>query len=57
MIKLIDVHMQFKDRVILNHINLTVEDGETLAVIGASGSGKSTLLRCLRGLGAFRSSP
>ena len=50
MIKLIDVHMQFKDRVILNHINLTVEDGETLAVIGASGSGKSTLLRLMIGL-------
>ena len=50
MIKLIDVHMQFKDRVILNHINLTVEAGETLAVIGASGSGKSTLLRLMIGL-------
>ena len=50
MIKLIDVHMQFKGRVILNHINLTVEAGETLAVIGASGSGKSTLLRLMIGL-------
>ncbi|WMJ84213.1 amino acid ABC transporter ATP-binding protein [Oscillospiraceae bacterium LTW-04] len=32
---------------VLNDINLTVEQGEVVVIIGASGSGKSTLLRCI----------
>ena len=35
---------------ILRDINLKVEDGQTLAIVGASGSGKSTLLSLLAGL-------
>ena len=35
---------------ILDHINLTVAAGQTLAIRGASGSGKSTLLGLLAGL-------
>jgi len=31
-------------------IDLTVQRGETLAILGASGCGKSTLLRCIAGL-------
>ncbi|VXC05223.1 ABC transporter ATP-binding protein [Citricoccus sp. K5] len=37
-------------RTVLRDINLTVEPGEVLAIIGASGCGKSTLLRAVGGL-------
>lgn len=37
----------FGHRVILDNLDLHVEKGETLAIIGPSGSGKSTLLRCI----------
>ena len=31
----------------LNHINLSIEQGEIFGIIGLSGAGKSTLVRCL----------
>ena len=34
----------------LNQVNLTIPDGQTLAILGPSGCGKSTLLRVLAGL-------
>ena len=48
--QLINVNKEFNGRTILHNINLNVEKGETLAIIGASGSGKSTLLRLMIGL-------
>jgi putative ABC transport system ATP-binding protein len=38
------------DLLILNHIDLNINAGETLAIMGRSGSGKSTLLGLLAGL-------
>ncbi|MGU3576010.1 ABC transporter ATP-binding protein [Brucellaceae bacterium C25G] len=35
---------------VLHGINLTVESGEIVTVVGANGAGKTTLLRCLSGL-------
>lgn len=40
----------FGDHVVLDGVDLTVRQGETLVILGGSGSGKSTLLRCMVGL-------
>ncbi|HET8850558.1 MAG TPA: amino acid ABC transporter ATP-binding protein, partial [Marinobacter sp.] len=40
---------------VLKDIDLAVEQGEVVVIIGASGSGKSTLIRCVNGLEEFES--
>ncbi len=50
MIKLIDLHKSFGDKTITKGLDLTVEDGEFLAIIGRSGEGKSVLLKQMIGL-------
>ena len=42
-----DLHKSFGNLHVLRGIDLVVEQGERIAIIGGSGSGKSTLLRCL----------
>jgi polar amino acid transport system ATP-binding protein len=44
------VHKSFGDLKVLEDINLNVDEGEQITIIGRSGSGKSTLLRCINGL-------
>jgi polar amino acid transport system ATP-binding protein len=46
-IRLEQVRKSFGDNVVLDGIDLSVDPGEVLVVIGPSGSGKSTLLRCI----------
>jgi ABC-type polar amino acid transport system ATPase subunit len=47
MVRLEGVRKSFGDNVVLDGIDLAVDTGEVLVVIGPSGSGKSTLLRCV----------
>ena len=47
MVRLEGVRKSFGDHVVLDGIDLRVDPGEVLVIIGASGSGKSTMLRCV----------
>lgn len=45
MIEIVNLTKTFDDRKVLDNINLTVKQGETMVIMGGSGCGKSTLLR------------
>ncbi len=47
MIDVINLEKSFGDKKVLNGINITINKGDIVVVIGPSGSGKSTFLRCL----------
>lgn len=47
MIEIKNIHKSFGNNDILKGIDLTIKEGEVVAIIGPSGSGKTTFLRCL----------
>ena len=50
-IKVENLYKKYSEsEMILKNVNLEIEKGEVICIIGASGGGKSTLLRCLIGL-------
>lgn len=49
-IKLTDVAKRFGRKVVLDGVNLAIEPGESVAIIGGSGTGKSVMLKCILGL-------
>lgn len=50
MIRAQNIHKAFRRTPVLNGVDLTIETGESCAIIGGSGSGKTILIRCLLGL-------
>lgn len=50
MIRFVDVHKRFGDRVVLDGFSLDVPDGQTTVLLGASGAGKSVTLKHVVGL-------
>lgn len=50
MIKIENLYKKFGKLEVLNGIDINVEKGEIIAIIGPSGSGKSTFLRCINRL-------
>ena len=47
MIKIENLKKRFGELEVLKGVDLEIEKGEVVAVIGPSGTGKSTLLRCM----------
>lgn len=50
MIEIVDLHKSFGEKKVLKGVNVSVDRGETLVIIGQSGSGKSILIKHLIGL-------
>jgi phospholipid/cholesterol/gamma-HCH transport system ATP-binding protein len=50
MIELCDLRKSFGSNAVLRGVNLRVDNGQSLVVIGGSGTGKSVLLKCILGL-------
>ena len=50
------LYKKYKDKTILNDINVTINKGEIVSLMGPSGHGKTTLLRCIQGLETFEGS-
>ena len=51
-IRVVDLVKRFEDHTVLSGVNLEVNPGETMVIMGGSGCGKSTLLRCMIGSAA-----
>ncbi|HEU5141199.1 MAG TPA: ATP-binding cassette domain-containing protein, partial [Bacillales bacterium] len=54
MIHFENVNKWFDKLHVLQEINLDIDNGEVVVIVGPSGSGKSTLIRCMNGLEGYQ---
>ena len=50
MIKVENLHKKFSDNYVLNGVDMQINKGQSMVIIGGSGTGKSVLLKCILGL-------
>ncbi|MDD2958728.1 MAG: amino acid ABC transporter ATP-binding protein [Lachnospiraceae bacterium] len=50
MIEITNLKKKFRDNIVLDGINMKIQKGDVVGIIGPSGTGKSTLLRCINQL-------
>ena len=50
MLRINSVSKSFKDKKVLDHLDLEVNDGSIFGLVGVNGAGKTTLLRCISGI-------
>ena len=54
MLQINHLEKSYQDKVILNHISLTIEKPGLYGVVGANGAGKTTFFKCLSGLEPYQ---
>ncbi|EGQ1586226.1 ATP-binding cassette domain-containing protein, partial [Staphylococcus pseudintermedius] len=54
MIEIKNLTKRYKDKVVLDGINITLCPGEVVGLLGDNGSGKTTLIKCLMNLLSYK---
>ncbi|MDR0948664.1 MAG: ATP-binding cassette domain-containing protein, partial [Lachnospiraceae bacterium] len=50
MVEIVDVSKQFNSFWALNHVTVSIQEGQVFGLIGTNGAGKSTLMRIISGI-------
>ena len=50
LIEISKLHKKFKDKMVLNSVNLSIKKGQSFVIIGSSGSGKTVIMKSILGL-------